>query len=490
MTQAPSQESSTDPEISEILEKMKTASRAEVNVLYKQLSDTLKEKEKDKQVAEKKEAEQKIVQIFEKEIFPQIRMSPQLPGSTARFLYVRKSQQAYEMIRLPADVESLESQITSLPLIHGPVMRMMDIFPSKKLTKNRLKETLSYILDSARMIPGIEFGVDAPYCSNSSSEPCQHYIPLEVEEGPTPCWDQFLARVDLQDEFLAFIWSVFCVQDRGRQLLWVRDAGGGGKTSVSKTLAAWLGNACGTFDAATLSNNHGAEGRIGKRLLVDSDSKMYGAVVHEEIHKITGGDNITINPKGKKMYTANAYSKVIIMSNYYPKISSSVKNERSRLLMVKLSPRTDDSSVGIDLPWEQGLIDEKKHLLFKAREAYARVSRSHEIDSSRMNWDEIESGDLESFYSCLEAHHLVFHPKISIKRKDLESLYINGLRPKPTGSTLQALLHKMDRHLLDKGMKIEKRNGNTGYWIGIGRESDVPKDEDILVVDHISEENI
>jgi hypothetical protein len=451
----------------------------------KYLKGKKKQEEKQTKGVEKEAKEAEIIEIFQKGILPWVRLSPHIPGSTARFLYVRRRLSDHEMMRFTADVSTFVDLYPSLPLLHPAVNAMLELFPSPKLTKNRLKETLSYVVDSILTTPEIEEIKEIPSCSNSPDVLCQHYIPLDVEEGPTPCWDQFLARVDLVDEFLAFLWSIYHVEDEGRQLLWVRDPGGGGKTSVAKTLARWLGDACGTFDAATLSNNHGAEGRVGKRLLIDSDSKMYGAVVHEEIHKITGADNITINPKNKKMYQANAYAKVIIMSNYFPKITSSVKNERSRLLMVKLTPRNEDSSVGKDIPWEEGLIVEKKQLLYRAKEAYSRVSKNHEIDSSRVNWVEIESNDLEEFYEFLRKNpddKIIFHPDLKIPKKDVMPAFISSLRNKVNKNAQAAIESKIDRHIHDKKVAV-KREGQGGaiMWYGIGRESGLIKEEEPII---------
>lgn len=448
----------------------------------KQASDKKKaeeEAEKQRKKEEKAEAYQELDRIFTEEILPITFCYS--PTQYVAFLYVRKNMETWELSPFQADNESLTMAISHLPLLQGAVKRMQEIYPGKADPHEALPDVLKYIINRMRVTETGNHIKAVPYCSNSKTEKCQHYLDIDsVREGPTPAWDQFLSRCEMADEFLAFIWSIFDVRDRGRQLCFVRDAGGGGKSAVTKALFSWLGEAATAFDSSTLDNSFGAESRVGKRLLIDADSKQYGLIVHEQIHKITGGDKGPINPKNKKMYMADLYAKCLVMSNYYPKISSDINNERSRLLFIKVNPRQGS---GIDLNWEQGLIDERDFLLFKAREAYGRVCHNHQIKTDKINWAEVESNDLEVFFEFMSrdtektTKAVVYHPQLKIKRKELEAeffSYVKNMRW--TDREKKFIWSKIERYLSDRGIKVSKHDGNNVHFEGIGYASDIQTD--------------
>jgi hypothetical protein len=301
---------------------------------------------------------------------------------------------------------------------------------------------------------------------------------LEIEEGPTPCWDQFLDRVDIKDEFLAFIWSIFDVRDRGRQIFWLRDSGAGGKSSVVRALEAWLGEAARTISLDNLKNTHGAEALAYRRLLIDPDSNLVYAISDSLVHKITGADTVNVNPKGRSMYSVNMYAKILFMSNYLPQISADKKNEKTRLIFSELRPRQGNAR-GQDIGWENGLLAEKKALLFKAKQAYEKLVKNFEISTERVNYSILETGEIEFIYEFMGKKGYVLDPKATILRSvfiaDLEKAHKLRSTERTHALTFR---ETYTRFLIERGVTHKRTRNPVGgeitHLIGIGV---VPKEE-------------
>jgi hypothetical protein len=388
-------------------------------------------------------------------------------------LMLRKNQTDMSLTPIDFCEGSLAEKLLNRPKLMEPVIQLTSTFIAKKDggVEENYARALRWLLDYMKLRhKNILSGV--PNWSNDSKQPCIHYIPLEIEAGPTPCWDQFLDRLDLRDEFLAFLWGVFDVRDRGRQVFWIRDSGAGGKSSVVRAVESWLGDAAKSIGLDNFKNTHGAEDIIHRRLLIDPDSNLVFAISDGMVHKITGGDTINVNPKGKRMYSVNMFAKILFMSNYLPSISQDKKNERTRLILSELRPR-DKNIQGQDIRWEQGLTDERKQLLFKAKEAYERLVKNFEISTERVNYSLIETGEIEFIHDFLQKNGYVLDPRAKISRNELLHKLDKAFKSRNSErSNLLSFRDTYQRFLVENGVTyLRKRNplgGETTTLVGIG----------------------
>jgi len=396
------------------------------------------------------------------------------------FILVRKNTTDHSVEPIFYDPKSVSSAFSHTPSLLEAMKDLVEVFPGKsKLKAVNYAEAAAWVC-SHMMHTQENLVADLKPWSNSPEELCEYFIPLEVEEGPTTCWDQFLGRLDLREEFLAFIWSIFDVSDRGRQCVWIRDQGGGGKTAVANAIINWLGPAAHMLSKDTLDNTFGLESIIGKRLLIDSDTKLFTAVTSEVVHKITGGDTTLVNPKGKKMYSASVYSKVLFMSNYFPTISD-VKNETSRLLVFNLSPRENvvGSTVAIDFPWEEGLKSEKKQLLYRAKKEYERLVKNHVIPNDRVNYANVMSGNSEFILGYMKKKNIILHPMLKMLKSEFVGGLLEYLKHSITPPEKGHYRNMSVRWLCDRGVKAtefaDELKNNLTYLVGVGKKEDLDK---------------
>jgi hypothetical protein len=457
-------------------DKLKQAQRVDLEKQIETLQKSIKTAEKTKG-HQQLEADREL--IWSKGLSKHVFLRKAEKDNGKPMLLIRKNDVDMSMYQLQFNVDDLTDKIIGNPNIKSPIMELLKTFDTKKDggMEENLERGLKFLINYIRIHTKNTLS-SVPNWSNHIDDPCLHYIPLEIEEGPTPCWDQFLDRVDLKDEFLAFIWSIFDVRDKGRQIFWLRDSGAGGKSSVVRALEAWLGEAARTISLDNLKNTHGAEALAYRRLLIDPDSNLVYAISDSLVHKITGADTVNVNPKGRSMYSVNMYAKILFMSNYLPQISADKKNEKTRLIFSELRPRQGDAR-GQDIGWENGLLTEKKALLFKAKQAYERLVRNFEISTERVNYSILETGEIEFIYEFMEKKGYVLNPKATI----LRSVFIAELEKAHKLRSTERM-HSLTfretytRFLIERGVTHKRTRNPVGgeitHLIGIGV---VPKEE-------------
>jgi hypothetical protein len=457
------------------------------------------------------ENEAAFLKAFNDHILPYTYITERQGIAGAQFIYFQKSLSTKEVVSCYAEASSLNKAFSSLPeVLQNNVDQYLT--PLRKPKAGQLtraegrQDCLAAILELMRGPEGRTHLLPkpVPVCSNSPDELCLHYIPLEIEEGPTPAWDEFLYRIGepgnpLWKEYLAYVWTVFNTSLRGRQILWMRGAGGDGKSAAANTILVWLGGKDGvgtTFTCSAIKNSHGTELLAGKRFLLDPDSQHYGVVVDETMHKITGGDLMVVNPKGKPMYMADGYAKVMICSNYYPTITTTAANEKSRLLFLPVMSRPPENmSNGIapgDTPWVERLAGERKQLLWKAKQAYEEMKfgEAGDIKIDNIPWAQVESGDKAALNKFFEDNNFVRGADLQTPRTEMEAAYWKSLDPKPKTEYRPSYLAKLKRMLGDIGITLVelKKPGSPQMYAGIGRvmaedpERDAHKERDVVLL--------
>ena len=101
-----------------------------------------------------------------------------------------------------------------------------------------------------------------------------------------------------------------------QKYLEITGSAGSGKGSYCSIVKALTGDYCGSFSIAGLSDSHALESIPGKRVLICAEHD--GQILRKEqaiFKKLTGGDEIKINPKNKSQYDIVNDALMIVTSN-------------------------------------------------------------------------------------------------------------------------------------------------------------------------------
>lgn len=358
---------------------------------------------------------------------------------------------------------------------------------SKKPPELRGTETVELILEiAAHTTP--ELTIEPIALSNNPTECCRTYVDLKsFMQGPTPCWDSFLARVDRPEHFLAFVYSLFVSDDKGRQVCWLRDGGGGGKSTMIRAVTKALGSAIvGTVDCKKLDTNYFFGSVVGKRLIVDPDCQFLHLIGNNRMHNITGGDVVPIERKFHDVVHQTVYAKVLVCSNYYPQISNE-KNQESRLLMFDMLTR--DGEVAIDLNWEAGMVNEMPFVIAKAAPCYAKLVTNFALETDCAAMDKCRAADHSDILTMLSSAGY----KIGEGRKtfftDMRDLMEKYSRTHGTGMNGKNATFRygqFERTLYnDFGVSKSHNSSGIGYYLNVGKDGDLDVESRKLIIEDL-----
>lgn len=204
------------------------------------------------------------------------------------------------------------------------------------------------------------------------------------QSDPTPAWDSFLSSFALNIErelFLAFIYSVFKSDDRGRQILWVHGKGKSGKSTVYNVISDVMSQI--NPDLVTAIPDKGqidkfTFGNADKwRLAVIPNCVDQSLLKNNDIIKLTGGDRYQMRKMYADSQSGEVHCKFIVASNYAP-IVDEVDHEMSRIIYLQMDNELTSaafirwSQEHPDKVWRQELLAEFPAILAKGKELYYR----------------------------------------------------------------------------------------------------------------------
>lgn len=459
-------------------EELKSQVKAEMQALRDKLKQE-KEAEKKRIKDEEMQAKEQLLQDSIKELYPYFHWRKHMMGDKPVVkYYIRTSLKNYEITEFSSSDRGGLIQEVSRFLMTNP--ETSDLFIacstyyhySKKPPELRGPEVADLLLAKVA-INTTELLVEPVPLSNNPNTCCRTFIDLNnLPDGDTPCWDSFLSRVDRPKEFLAFIYSIFVEEDRGRQICWIRDSGGGGKSTMIKAISTALGsNIVSTVDAKKLDTNYFFASVLGKRLVVDADCQFLNLVSHVRMHNITGGDIVPIERKFHDVVHERVYAKVMICSNYYPQVTNE-KNQFSRMLMFDMRARVGD--VSIDLEWERGLISETMCLLKKAAKYYHELSGKCTIENRSESFIRCISSDESEVNGFLDKLNISFSPDRVIGIIELRDLYSKYVLRRSASAGAEAFRYaQFERWMYEKGATRKINSRGIIYYLGIGREDGI-----------------
>lgn len=198
-----------------------------------------------------------------------------------------------------------------------------------------------------------------------------------LEPGETPTWDEFTARLDYPGVFMAWVWSIFEPTNNIRQVLWLRGAGNDGKSSVQKAIEQVIGrDYCYSMKPGDEVQQWFQKNVFGKVLVNYADCRNQFLIQNDNIKQLTGGDTTSIEGKGENSFTGKIYSKLLVTSNFHPKINPENQAQMTRLIKIEVSPQAE---VKKDAGFELRLQAEIYAFLYKCRDAFeALISKGYE----------------------------------------------------------------------------------------------------------------
>jgi hypothetical protein len=180
--------------------------------------------------------------------------------------------------------------------------------------------------------------------SNSPNTYCFAYFNLN-KLNPGGAWDAWQSFINnfqtelMAKQFMAWVYGIFVEEDKNRQVLWIEGVGMSGKSTVVRAIGIQLlrENAALFKTIAEQGNNDFAlEEMENCHLAVFAEGNEQNFFKRRDILTMTGGDYVNINRKHKQVISKRLQVKVIVHSNYSPKVNKEYKHETTRLLHVKL----------------------------------------------------------------------------------------------------------------------------------------------------------
>ena len=189
-----------------------------------------------------------------------------------------------------------------------------------------------------------------------------------LKAGPTPTWDEFTRRLDYPAVFMAWVWSIFEPKNNIRLVMWLKGVGNDGKSSVQKAIESVIGRQyCFSLKPGDESEKWFQKNVFGKVLVNYADCRNVYLIDHNNVKQLTGGDTTSIEGKGENAFTGKIYSKLLVTSNFTPKINPDFAAQTTRLIKLEVAPQSETKK---DSGFEIRLADEIYAFLFNCRAAF------------------------------------------------------------------------------------------------------------------------
>ena len=182
--------------------------------------------------------------------------------------------------------------------------------------------------------------------SNSPDVWCYNYISLDFRKGAYPTWNLFMKQFEHerhQNEFQAWIFSIFLANDYDRRVLWLEGDAKVGKSTVINVLCDFLRSYDSSLVCSMVEfkdrNQFSLTGLDNSRLVVFSNACNNDArtfFIRRDLMTLTGNDYVSYQEKNRNPEAKKIYSKVIVSSNFAPEINETAKYQTSRLLRIKI----------------------------------------------------------------------------------------------------------------------------------------------------------
>lgn len=161
----------------------------------------------------------------------------------------------------------------------------------------------------------------------------------KLRKGPHQAWTDWMLVIpeEFRNVFMAWIYSVFMPDNKGRQALWLHSPGYDGKSQMINAISEYMNDVgVGAVNSQSIKNNFAYAQAYGKALIIFPDCQNEHFMHHSFTHTILGGDRSPVEFKRKDVFTAKLESKFLIGSNKSPVIDVNAMHELTRLIYIPL----------------------------------------------------------------------------------------------------------------------------------------------------------
>lgn len=232
--------------------------------------------------------------------------------------------------------------ITNLKSIRRTINKKMAEINGEPISRRELEATMHFY---EMELPSIEEPV-APFCFLSENKWCYKKLDFDPSPGEYPAWSSFLDRLSNKEEFMAFVWSIFELEDEGRQFCYLYGKDGQeGKSTVINVLSEILDSASYAISGMSVKSADSLRwlnaGLVDKRFVSWADCKQPWFCSSEVLRNMTSGDYVECERKGQDPFKAKIKVKLMIASNSEPQIGDEGA-DTSRLIRIDVAPVTGD----------------------------------------------------------------------------------------------------------------------------------------------------
>lgn len=245
-------------------------------------------------------------------------------------------------------------------------------------------------------------------------------IPFELQDGPTPVWDELLGRMTNQEAFMAFVGSILVENSDMQQYLWLHGQGGEGKGSISRFLTDVLGHLSRSENVPSPNDRFWTWGIKDARCVQFPDCNNTTFPASGLFKNLTGGESTRMEEKGGAVTSGLIRAKYIFLSNEKPDLSSERADTR-RIIYCSFKKHGGEPNPNYNLLlWNEG-----PAFLYKCLEMYKTLCPNHGViptDDYEIN--EVISINEEPYSAWLHSYFFV-NKAHECKPIDLQDL-LNG----------------------------------------------------------------
>lgn len=258
-----------------------------------------------------------------------------LPEFPTRFEVLQDDQG----IRYPIIVDENDVCRTIHPsFVEGEILRYF--FATKyaitiNLNPSDMRQVYTAFLGLAKPIPEDKI---APLLQKSTKGLTWNRLKFDLEDGPTPTYDEIMGRTKNSRAFMAWIGSLLDPKADLQQYLWLHGAGMNGKSRIFNQLAEILGPGyCPENVPKGDSRRFWTSGILGKRLVVFNDCEDAAFPVSGFFKNLSGGEPVRVEVKGGASFKAILSAKFAFLSNERPEVGGG-RADRRRAIYVEIGP--------------------------------------------------------------------------------------------------------------------------------------------------------
>jgi putative DNA primase/helicase len=194
-----------------------------------------------------------------------------------------------------------------------------------------------------------------------------------------------------------------------------------GKGTIIRVLTALLGGDgnVASVSLADLNQRFGLEEIESKNLAVMQDARFRSrddGVAVERILSITGEDPVSIEKKGKGIFSARLMARFLLVSNELPKMSDESGALRSRVVMLKLTKTVEEARRDVQLT--ERLLVELPGILNWALDGLDRLNRRGRLEQPKSAAEHLELlANLSSPKQAFVEQYCRVHPDGAVKKQ-------------------------------------------------------------------------